>query len=68
MLGYARPKVLVGTQWVAEHFTAQKVRVVEVGYGLSDCNSGCMMVHELGGAKGYTPGKAFGRAPIFFPR
>ena len=38
--GYAHPEVLVDTQWAAEHLTAPKVRVVEVGYDLSDYNSG----------------------------
>ncbi|MCX6084413.1 MAG: sulfurtransferase, partial [Caldiserica bacterium] len=40
MLGYAHPEVLVDTQWVAEHLTAPKVRVVEAGSDLSDYNSG----------------------------
>ncbi len=40
MLGYAHPEVLVDTQWVAAHLTAHKVLVVEVGYDLSDYNSG----------------------------
>lgn len=40
MLGYAHPEVLVDTQWVAKHLIAPKVRVVEVGYDLSDYNSG----------------------------
>ncbi len=40
MTGYAHPEVLVDTQWVAEHFAAPKVRVVVVGYDLSDYNIG----------------------------
>ena len=40
MSGYAHPEVLVDTQWVAEHLTAPKVRVVEVGYDLSDYSCG----------------------------
>ena len=39
-LDYAHPEVLVDTQWVTEHVTAPKVRVVEVGYDPSDYNSG----------------------------
>ena len=40
MLDYAHPEVLVDTQWVAEHLTLHKVRIVEVGYNLDDYNSG----------------------------
>lgn len=40
MLDYAHPEVLVDTQWVVEHLTAPKIRVVEVGYDLSAYNSG----------------------------
>jgi thiosulfate/3-mercaptopyruvate sulfurtransferase len=40
MLDYAHPEILVDTQWVAEHSTATKVRMVEVGYDLGDYNSG----------------------------
>jgi thiosulfate/3-mercaptopyruvate sulfurtransferase len=40
MSSYAHPEVLVETQWVAEHLTAPKVRIVEIGYDLSDYNSG----------------------------
>jgi thiosulfate/3-mercaptopyruvate sulfurtransferase len=38
--GYSHPEVLADTQWAAEHLTAPKVRVVEVGFDLSDYNSG----------------------------
>jgi thiosulfate/3-mercaptopyruvate sulfurtransferase len=40
MLDYAHPEVLVDTQWVAERLNEPKVRIVEVGYDLSDYNSG----------------------------
>jgi thiosulfate/3-mercaptopyruvate sulfurtransferase len=40
MLSYVHPEVLVDTQWVAEHLTAPKVRVVEVGYDKRDYDSG----------------------------
>lgn len=40
MSGYAHPEVLVDTQWVAEHLAAPKVRVIEVGYDLSNYTSG----------------------------
>jgi thiosulfate/3-mercaptopyruvate sulfurtransferase len=40
MLGYAHPEVLVDTQWAAEHLSAPNVRVVEVGYDLTDYKSG----------------------------
>jgi 3-mercaptopyruvate sulfurtransferase SseA len=32
MSDYAYPAVLVDTQWVAEHWSDPKVRIVEVGY------------------------------------
>jgi thiosulfate/3-mercaptopyruvate sulfurtransferase len=38
--GYAHPEVLADTQWAAEHLNTPKVRVVEVGYDLSDYTSG----------------------------
>lgn len=31
MSGYAHPEVIVPTQWVSDHITGPKVRVVEVG-------------------------------------
>ena len=40
MPDYAHPEVLTNTQWVAEHLTSTKTRIVEVGYDLSDYNSG----------------------------
>ena len=40
MSGYAHPEVLVDTPWVAEHLTAPKVRIIEVGYDLSHYASG----------------------------
>jgi thiosulfate/3-mercaptopyruvate sulfurtransferase len=40
MSGYAHPDVLVDTQWVADHLTSSKVRIVEVGYDLRDYDSG----------------------------
>lgn len=48
MSDYAHPEVLADTQWVAEHLTTPKVRVVEVGYDLSNYNSG-----HLPGAVGW---------------
>jgi len=40
MLDYAHPEVLVDTRWVAEQFNAPKVRIIEIGYDLSNYNSG----------------------------
>ena len=40
MLDYVHPEVLVETQWVEEHLTSPKVRIVEVGYDLGDYDSG----------------------------
>ena len=40
MLSVATPEVLVDTQWVADHLTSPAVRVIEVGYDLSDYDSG----------------------------
>ena len=40
MLGYAHPEVIVDMQWVAKQFSSPKVRVIEVGYDLSNYNSG----------------------------
>jgi thiosulfate/3-mercaptopyruvate sulfurtransferase len=48
MICYAHPEVLVDTQWVAEHLNAPKVRVIEVGYDLSNYNSG-----HISGAVGW---------------
>src|SRR4030042_1674316 len=40
MLGYAHPEVIVDMKWVAKEFSSPKVRVIEVGYDLSNYNSG----------------------------
>ena len=48
MISYAHPEVLVDTQWVADHLNAPKGRVIEVGYALSNFNSG-----HISGAVGW---------------
>jgi thiosulfate/3-mercaptopyruvate sulfurtransferase len=48
MSDYAHPEVLVDTQWVAEYLTTPNVRIFEVGYDLSNYNSG-----HLPGAMGW---------------
>jgi len=40
MSTYARPEVLVGTQWVADHLNDSNVRLLEVGVNTSEYESG----------------------------
>jgi thiosulfate/3-mercaptopyruvate sulfurtransferase len=49
MSDHAHPEVLVGTQWVAEHLPAPKVRLIEVGYDVRNYDSG-----HIAGAVGWS--------------
>jgi thiosulfate/3-mercaptopyruvate sulfurtransferase len=48
MINYAHPEILVDPQWVAEHLNAPKVRVIDVGYDLSNYKTG-----HISGAVGW---------------
>ena len=49
MSTYARPEVLVGTQWVADHLNDSNVRLLEVGVNTSEYESG----HIAGAVAGW---------------
>ena len=63
MSGYAHPEVIVDTHWVAEHLHAPNVRIVEVGYDLSNYNSG-----HIPGAVNHHYQRNVNAAGTFLPR